>query len=158
MTAKLTPEQVRQRIIAWSHWAVFHQPQFKYEEVRPFPLTSKLPITNDCSGTFTLMFWLGGAPDPNGPAYHYNGYGNTTTLAEHGQQVTLAQLQPCDAVIYYSAEGFAPYDSQHVALVISPGEDPMTMSHGWSGEPALVRVSEDGRPHRFYRFPTNYRF
>jgi hypothetical protein len=92
---------------------VFHQPQFRYEEIRPFPLTSKLPITNDCSGTFTLLFWLAGAPDPNGPAYHYNGYGNTDSLAAHGQQVMQKNLIPSDAVIYYEGD-----ETVHVAVVI----------------------------------------
>jgi hypothetical protein len=157
MTTTETPTVVRQRIVAWAHWCVFHQPQFKYEEIRPFPLTSRLPITNDCSATFTLCYYLAGAPDPNGPAYHYDGYGNTASLATHGQLISQSQVQPGDAVIYYEG-GFNPWDSQHVALVISPGADPLTMSHGWSKEPALVRVSEDGRPHRYFRYATNHQF
>ena len=63
-------------------------------------------------------------------------------------------------MLYYDTAGFAPWDTQHVAMVVYDEKtaDPMTMSHGWSGEPSLVRVSQDGRPHRYYRFPTNYRF
>jgi Tol biopolymer transport system component len=153
-TPKRTPEYVRQRILAWAHWCVFHKAQFRYEEIRPFPLTSRLPITNDCSATFTLLYWLAGAPDPNGPKYHYDGYGNTGSLAANGQQVMLKNLIPSDAVIYYEGD-----ETVHVAVVIDPNDgDPITMSHGWSGEPALIKVSEDGRPHRFYRFATNYRF
>ena len=158
--ASPTPAQVKARAVAWAHWMVFHKAQIAYEMERPFPLTSRLPLRNDCSATFTLCYFLAGAPDPNGPAFHYDGYGNTTSLAEHGQQVTLGQLQPGDAVLYYSEAGFSPYDTEHVAIVVYDEKtpDPMTMSHGWSGEPALVRVSEDGRPHRFFRYATNYRF
>ena len=45
----------------------------------------------------------------------------------------------------------------HVGLVVQP--DPvsgnhLTMSHGWSGEPAFVKISSDGRPYRIFRYNT----
>ena len=146
---------VRPQIVVWADWCVTHKDLFNYREVRPMPYSTKAPIDNDCSGTFTLCYYLAGAPDPNGLGY--DGYGYTGTLATHGQQITLAQLEPGDAVIYYGG-GFAPGDSQHVATIIKPGSDPLTMSHGQQSEPAYVTVSEDGRPHLFFRYATNSRF
>lgn len=149
---------VRPAIVTWAHWFVEHQPQIAYEEVRPFPLGAKLPMDNDCSATFTDCYYLAGAPDPNGPAYHYDGYGNTDSLAANGQGIAQSQILPGDAVIYYGTADCAPGTTEHVAMVITPGDDPMTMSHGWSGEPAYVTVNSDGRPHRFFRFAVNSRF
>ena len=146
---------VRPQIVVWADWCVTHKDLFNYRQVRPMPYSTKAPIDNDCSGTFTLCYYLAGAPDPNGLGY--DGYGYTGTLATHGQQITQAQLEPGDAVIYYGG-GFAPGDSQHVATIIKPGPDPLTMSHGQQSEPAYVTVSEDGRPHQYFRYATNSRF
>jgi hypothetical protein len=147
---------VRQQIVAQAAWFVAHKAQISYEEVRPFPLGNKLPMTNDCSATFTDLYYLAGAPDPNGPAYHYDGYGNTDSLAANGQAISQSQILPGDAVIYYDGD-----TTVHVACIITPSmnnAELVTMSHGWSGEPSYVTVAEDGRPHKFFRFAVNSRF
>lgn len=149
---------VRPQLVQWANWFVAHKGQIGYQEIRPFPLGAHLPMTNDCSASFTDVYYLAGAPDPNGPAFNYNGYGNTVTLAQNGQIVSQSQLLPGDAVIYYNGYSWTPGDTVHVAMVIDPGSNPLTMSHGWSGEPAFVDVSQDGRPHQFFRFATNSRF
>ena len=150
----MTPEEARRRLLFYAEWYVEHKSQVFYEQVRPFPLGAHLPQWNDCSATFTNIYYLAGLVDPNG--LRYSGYGNTATLAQHGQAVT-RDLRVGDGVIYYG-DGFSPWDSEHVAILVnSDQEDPLTMSHGWSGEPAFVRVSEDGRPHRFFRYAVNGR-
>ena len=148
--AYLLNQDVSDVIVSKARWGVTNQPLFQYDEVRPFPLSLAAPLIDDCSATFTLWYYLAGAPDPNGPQFNYNGYGNTDSLAANGREVTLAELKPADGVIYYNSAGA----TAHVALVVEVGADPLTVSHGWSGEPAYVRVSQDGRPHRFFRFDT----
>jgi hypothetical protein len=147
--------EARRRLLFYARWYVEHKHKVFYEEVRPFPLGAHLPQWNDCSATFTNIYYLAGLVDPNG--LHFDGYGNTASLAEHGQQIRAPHIRVGDAVIYYE-DGFSPWDSQHVAMIVdSNQEDPLTMSHGWSAEPAFVRVSQDGRPHRFFRFAVNPR-
>ncbi len=139
-------------IVTAAKWCVRNKSLFHYEEVRPFGLyrpTFTHPIVNDCSATFTLCYWLAGViDDPTG--LHYSGYGNTDSLVSHGTSVSSgAATHPGDAVIYYSAGA-----TVHVALVIEPGDDPLTMSHGGSTEPGFIHVSQDGRPHRYFTFNT----
>lgn len=135
---------------------VAHQPQIDYLMERPFPLGSHLPMVNDCSGTYTNLRYLAGTVDPND--LNFDGYGNTTTLAEHGQLILPSQLAIGDATIYYNGFGFEPVHTVHVSMIYElNGENPMTMSHGWSKEPAFVNVESDGRPHQFFKFPNTPR-
>ena len=142
---------VRSQIVAWSRWGVAHEPLIHYQEIRPMPLTAKLPLTTDCSGFVTLCYYLAGAPDPNGLGYDGQGY--TGTLLQHGQHIGLAQVEPGDAIVYGPATGW------HTALIIEGGADPLTISHGDEAGPSIVRVSQDGRePQTYLRFATNSRF
>ena len=146
-----TSAQVRAAVVARAHWGVFHHGQFTYDEIRPMPLTTRLPITTDCSGFVTLCYWLAGAPDPNGLGYSGEGY--TGTLLSHGQHITLDKVIPGDVIVYGPGTGW------HTALVVEKGADPVTVSMGEQGDPSLVRVSQDGRePQTYLRFATNYRF
>lgn len=145
---------VREKLLYWSKWAVEHKAKIFYEEERPFHLGARLPWINDCSATFTNIYYLAGAPDPNG--FNFNGYGNTASLAMNGQMVQAEHVRIGDAVIYYEG-GFSQWDSVHVAILVDDEPNPLTMSHGQSSEPSFVRVSEDGRPHRFFRFAVNER-
>jgi hypothetical protein len=165
----LTPLEIKFRF--WMEWYVAHQPQIRYAEVRPSPLNTRLPMVDDCSGTYTNVRYLAGTVDPNGPSCpmvgHYkefDGFGNTDSLAIYGQLVDPrrhGQLEIGDAVIYYNGYGWTPEHTVHVAMIYDPqhngGIDPMTMSHGWSGEPAFVPISRDGRPHQFFKFPNTLR-
>lgn len=141
---------IRSQIVSWADWCVANKPKFIYREARPFPLDiTQIPIINDCSATFTLCYKLAGAPDPNGPRFNYDGYGNTDSLAANGTEIINGtQTHPGDAVIYYSG-----LTTVHVALITVPGPDPLTMSHGSNSEPAFIHVSQDGRSHRFFTFP-----
>ena len=131
------------------HWA----------EVRPMPLTTKFPIITDCSGEFTLNFWIAGANDPN--KRRFDGYGNTVTLFNAGLHLDISQVVPGDAVIY------GPGGEWHVGTVVEVhGHDILTVSHGQEGDPSYVWVNppktvphrgypSDGRmPQTYVRFPT----
>jgi hypothetical protein len=97
----------------------------------------------DCSGWATTCFSWSHLPDPNGQ--HYS-WGYTGTLVTNGHEVSLADLEVGDLVIY------GPGTGEHVAIVTYVSADPMTISMGTNGDPRPYRVSEDGRPHRYFRF------
>jgi hypothetical protein len=145
---------VREKLLHYAKWYVEHKARIAYEEVRPFHLGARLPMDSDCSATFTNIYYLAGAPDPNGK--NYSGYGNTASLAANGQMVSPDKIRVGDAVIYYQ-DGWDIWDTVHVAILVDDDVDPLTMSHGDSQEPAFIRVSEDGRPHRFFRYAVNER-
>lgn len=138
---------LRQAVVNWATWAVANKGWFTYQESRPFPLyepSASRHIANDCSATVVLCFWLASAPDPTGN--HFNGYGNTDSLVAHCQQIPLSVVQPGDLVIYYEGG-----QTVHTAIIVQADPDPLTMSHGMPSEPALVHVSQDGRPHLYFR-------
>jgi len=82
---------------------------------------------------------------------NYNGYGYTGTLLSHGTKITLAEVQPGDVIVYGPGTGW------HTAIIVESGSDPLTVSMGQQGEPAYVRVSQDGRlPQTYLSFvPAN---
>jgi peptidoglycan hydrolase-like protein with peptidoglycan-binding domain len=141
-------QDARPGIVAWAKWGVANKDKIHYQQIRPFPLTSKLPLTIDCSGFATLCYFLAGAPDPNG--LNYNHYGYTGTLLQRGRKISLAEAQPGDLIVYGAGTG------EHVAIVVeNDGRDPMTISMGQESDPSYVRVSQDGRkPQTYLRFNT----
>lgn len=141
----LTP---RQRIVKWARWGVANTSAIHYTETaaRSGWLTAtpanQLPLSTDCSGFATLCYRLAGLSDPNGLGYKELGY--TGTLLEyaqhHGRILTdVSQARPGDLIVY------GPGTGSHVAVIIEPGCDPLTVSHGQEAEPGYVRVSQDGR-------------
>lgn len=135
----------RDNIVRWARWGVTNTGSIHYREVRPMPLTGRLPLTTDCSGFVTLCYKLAGAPDPNGLGY--NGQGYTGTLLTHGTRIPLAAVKPGDVIVY------GPGTGAHTAVVVEAGADPLTVSHGQESDPAYVRVSQDGRlPQTYLRF------
>ena len=107
----------------------------------------------DCSYAFTDYYSWAGVPDPsrNSPDPY------TGTLIECGREVSLDRLRIADAVIYFDYPNYQPSTGSHVAVVVGLGPDPLTVSFGWQGEPALVRVSQDGRAHKFFTYDTRTR-
>ena len=141
-------QDARPGIVAWAKWGVANKDKIHYQQIRPFPLNSNLPLTTDCSGFATLCYFLAGAPDPNG--LNYNHYGYTGTLLQHGKKISLGEAQPGDLIVYGAGTG------EHVAIIIeNDGKDPMTISMGQESDPSYVRVSQDGRkPQTYLRFNT----
>lgn len=132
---------LRQSVVDWCYWSVAHQPWFRYLEARPFELyepTGSRYIWDDCAATSILMLWLAGAPEPFPGAYA--GIGNTESFGELEHVTTPL---PADFVVYGLG---LPLRDQHMAVVVEAGDDPLTMSHGWFREPALVPVSRGCPP------------
>jgi cell wall-associated NlpC family hydrolase len=90
---------------------------YHYKEIRPMPNSLFTPAGHknglDCSGFATLCYKEGGWPDPNG--VHYNGSGNTASLAARGTW-TGAPL-PGDLAMYGGTRSYPA----HVAVYIGNG-------------------------------------
>ena len=128
---------VRQNIVTAARWGIENEPRIHYGQVRPMPLTRRLPLTTDCSGFATLCYYLAGAPDPNGLGY--SGQGWTGTLLLHLEAIPARAARAGDLVV------FGAYPGRHVALVLEPGEDPLLCSHGQERGPVAIRFSAECR-------------
>jgi hypothetical protein len=144
---------------------VLNQPEIGYSENEatrflPFdhPWNAALPIIGDDCGTTTATIdkWLGLA-NPAGGDWSNLGI-NTSTIGAHLPELPAAEdARPGDDVIY-GLDG--PLSVQHMAKIALAGHDPLTMSHGWRGEPAYVYVSEGDPtggaygPPRYFRVDT----
>ncbi len=134
-TEIVASRDVRPDIVTWANWGIAHKSEFDYDEIRPMPLTTHAPIRDDCSGFCTLVYFLADAPDPNGPHYNYDGYGNTDTLYANAKHIPVEQVLPGDLAIF----GLNP--TLHGAVIIEGGEDPITSSHGSPNTPQRISVS-----------------
>lgn len=128
---------VRRRIVAAARWGIRNEPRIHYAEVRPFPLTRRLPLTTDCSGFATLCYFLADAPDPNGS--YYDGTGWTGTLMEAMENIDRHAVLAGDIVV------FGDYPGHHCAIVLEPGDDPLLASHGQERGPIEIRFSTESR-------------
>ncbi|MDE3026029.1 MAG: hypothetical protein KGI93_10720 [Acidobacteriota bacterium] len=128
---------VRPRIVAAARWGIRNEPRIHYAEVRPIPLTRRLPLTTDCSGFATLCYFLAGAPDPNG--LDYDGRGWTGTLMEAMENIDPRAALAGDIVVW------GAYPGHHCAVVIEPGKDPLVASHGQERGPVEIRFSSESR-------------
>lgn len=103
-------------------------------------------IVGDCSkGVQYLCRWAGCA-DPMG--MNYGPYGNSSTLWAHLQHLKMrTDLQIGDIVT------FGPSGSEHAAMVLVPGTDPLVWSFGHQGAPDTYHLSVDKRQQQFLRNP-----
>lgn len=124
-----------------------------YRAVRPMPVPAKwsagLRVTGDCSkGVQYLCHWAG-APDPMGNGF--GPYGNSQTIWSHLQHADRpGELEPGDVVT------FGAWGSEHAAMVLEPGDDPLLWSFGHQGAPNTYRLSLDRREHQLLRLPIKY--
>jgi hypothetical protein len=123
---------------------VHNAARIHYAEIRPIPehlsveQWSHGEFTTDCSGSFTAMCKLAGLKnDPNGS--HWNGLGYTGTLMQHLRQITRAELQIGDAVI------FGNFPGRHVVMVRELGRDPKIFSHGQEAGPWFSPLSYEAK-------------
>jgi hypothetical protein len=125
-------------------WMVAHEPDIHYAQVRPFSprkvFDRALPITTDCSGSTTMLYYAVGLPDPNGNQYDGTGY--TGTLRANLPHKQFAKLDVGDLIIYGTGNGV------HVVAVYEPhATDPLVFSHGQERGPILVRHSAEVATH-----------
>jgi hypothetical protein len=146
-------KNVRQELERLMRATIADRAHWDYRAVRPLPVPPTWQpgqhVVGDCSkGVQYLCKWAG-APDPMGNDWDV--WGNSTTLAAHLEHLLVpAVLRPGDVVT------FGPSGTQHAAMVLEPGLDPLLWSFGHQGAPNTYRLSEDRREHQLLRLPVAY--
>jgi hypothetical protein len=137
-------------------WAVHNKKRFRYLQYRPVQYIISAIMRYDCSSFAALCYRVAGAGDPNGPVYHYNGWGNTETLANNGRRIPAALARPGDLAIFNVGK---PLATQHVAVVVQKdGKFPLLVSMGQEGDPSFCRANQDPRPVTYYRYDTTQKW
>lgn len=140
----LTPR--RQAAVVECEWWLKNTAAIHYAQTRPMPLekakSHKLPLTTDCSGSVTCIYYTIGAADPNGN--DYNGQGFTGTLFANGEAIPLLHLEPGDLVI--RSEGDT---TEHVYMVMASlgNGDFKLFSHGREAAPETVTLASAKAAH-----------
>lgn len=134
----VSPEEEKRRAIVatamlgYAHRSTIHytQTSLRMWGVRNKTRPPRVPPYEDCSSFATWCYWVAGAPDPNGPAFNYNGYGYTGTQINAGRQIPVSALKRGDLVFY----GRRSVPS-HVAIYVGDGR---VVSHGSEVGPLLL--------------------
>jgi NlpC/P60 family/Putative peptidoglycan binding domain len=93
----------------------------------------RVPHYEDCSSFCTWLYWLVGAPDPNGLGY--SGYGYTGTQIQHGRRISASSIRPGDLVFY---GGWTRWSAPtHVAVYVGNGK---VVSHGSEAGPLVASM------------------
>ena len=157
---------VRSLVVTTATSAVPHRGQFTYSEgadrMAWLKAPGKLPVSCDCSSFATMVYYMAGAPDPNGLGYDGQGYTGTLLSNRSNVHVMAKDVLPGDLVVYGGGSG------EHVAIVTQvTNGDIMTVSMGQQGDPWWCWVNApkhndakglpvDGRtPQTFLRCLTN---
>jgi len=96
------------------------------------------PLSTDCSGSLTDIFFSVGAPDPSGNGYRY--VGNTASLYANAEHLPMADLWPGDFIICFKGT-----ETEHVYIVVDrmlEGRDYKLFSHGQESTPAYENLSD----------------
>jgi len=104
----------------------YTQSALRMQGVRDRIKPPRVPNWEDCSSFVTWLYWVAGAPDPNG--LNYSGYGYTGTLVRHGRPISVVQLRPGD-LVFYGGSYWVPH---HVAVYVGGGQ---VISHGTESGP-----------------------
>lgn len=127
--------------------------RWTYHAVRPMPVPAGWHpgqyVTGDCSkGVQYIAHWAHG-PDPMGNGF--GSAGNSQTIWLHLQHLDEpSELDVGDPVT------FGPWGSEHAAMVLEKGPDPLLWSFGHQGAPNSYRLSYDRRPRQYLRLPIVY--
>lgn len=78
--------------------------------------------------------------------------GNSTTLALQLEHLLTPMAMRAGDIVTFGSGG-----SQHAAMVLEPGIDPMLWSHGHPGAPNTYKLSYDRREHQLLRLPVTER-
>lgn len=138
-------------------WIV-HRDESHYAQVRPFPLLMPpaILVRTDCSGFSTACFFVAGAPDPNGPAYRYSGYGYTGSLVGQGAATTKDKAGPGCLAFYghtppeRASAAFPVGSPTHVATCLSAG---YIASDGQESGPSKYDLDYRSDFHSVRRYP-----
>jgi hypothetical protein len=135
--------QIRQRIVAECAWGVKNTVSIHYTQdlnARQQSLgrwkSHLTPLSTDCSGSTTDIFYTAGAPDPNGVDYRY--IGNTATLYANAEHLALKELVAGDFIVCFKGT-----ETEHVYIVVAryPSGDLKLFTHGEESTPAYENLS-----------------
>lgn len=123
-----------------------------YRAVRPLqtparPWHAGMAVTGDCSKGVQWLCWWASAPDPMNN--QWASIGNSSTLAAELHHLnTPGELEVGD-IVTIGVNG-----SEHAAMVLLAGPDPVLWSFGHEGAPNSYRLSADSRrPKQYLRLP-----
>jgi hypothetical protein len=94
-------------------------------------------LTVDCSQMVTLIAHVAGARDPNGGRFAADGY--TGTLLDGSAHIPRDRAKCADLRVFGGGTG------HHVAMVMTPGPDPLLFSHGAENGPVAILESRELR-------------
>ena len=94
-------------------------------------------LTVDCSQAVTLIAHVAGARDLNGNGFTTDGY--TGTLLGGCAHIARERARCGDLRVFGAGTG------HHVAMVITPGTDPLLFSHGTERGPVEIFESREAR-------------
>lgn len=144
MSANIRAELARLMRATLADQAEFHS--WAYHAVRPMPVPATWHpvqfVRGDCSkGVQYLCRWAK-APDPMGS--DYGPYGNSQTLWLKLRHLYGPGEMKVGDVVTFGRDG-----SEHAAMVLEPGSDPLLWSFGHQGAPNTYRLSQDRRPKQY---------
>jgi peptidoglycan hydrolase-like protein with peptidoglycan-binding domain len=131
--------KIQDRIVAYCWWGYNNRGAIGYSQFRPMSYLWDpwhLPINEDCSTFTTKAYKEGGAKDPNGKAFNYNGYGNTGTQRNNGTRMRIEDCMPADLAHYSSPD--------HVCVVVRGGSNAAVIGLGSPIGPLFLPI--DYRP------------
>jgi hypothetical protein len=120
-------------------WWLKNTADIHYHQDRPMPLAKakahSLPLTTDCSGAVTCIYFTAGAPDPNDLGY--NGQGFTGTLLNGGEAIGFAELECGDCIVCSEGD-----KTVHVYMVYKGKGNAATLfSHGEEKAPETLTLA-----------------
>jgi lysozyme family protein len=140
---------IRKRIVEWALWGSKNSAQIGYTQNGTLRLdglasSAKLPLATDCSAFATLCYAWAGAPNPNADgAFDPHGLAYTGSLLTRCRHIPRSAVQAGDLVVWSP-----PKDGHHVCVVVTPGPDPMLVSHGDPSGPKKLRFSAEDAAQR----------
>lgn len=134
---------LRKKIVEYALWGFEHNAQIAYTQGASRMIALKtpqvLPLATDCSGFATLCYSWAGAPNPNAQgAYDARQTAFTGTMLARCRHISASAVQAGDLVLFSP-----PREGHHVCMVVTPGTDPMLVSHGGNDGPKKLRLSDE---------------
>lgn len=135
-------ESIVKDIFYWWNWLVNREPDVYYDQGRPINIITRgqkpprVPLSEDCSGTFISCAWLAGARSPD-PWYQYNGSGNTNSLVNGGIKISTAEIDKYCKTHYVGVfYGNSIWNTKHMVAAESSTK---LYSHGRTAGPEIVK-------------------
>lgn len=138
-------QRQREAIVKYAMWGIHNAASLHYAQVRPMDQlhhVEHLPWWTDCSEFVTTIYKWANSVDPNGMGF--NGYGNTDTMYNHGEFISLWDAKPADVIIWKNWGG---YGTHHTAVITDVDNklDPMLASMGSENGPYHISLSRENR-------------